>query len=119
MTSSTKFENYFNVFRDIIRAMHSSTSLKEVLDIVVTKSCEVLDAKGALLRILNKETNQFYVGAACGLGERYLSKGPVTTEKVLSDKTELHKVKIISDIWRAPRVEVYVAMNNWRPLPEL
>jgi len=105
MTSSTKFENYFHVFRDIIRAMHSSTSLKEVLNVIVTKSADVLDAKGALLRILNKETNQFDVRAAWGLGERYLSKGPVTTEKLLSDPTELHKVKIITDMWHAPRVE--------------
>ena len=105
MTSSTKFENYFHVFRDIIRAMHSSTSLKEVLNVVVTKSADVLDAKGALLRILNKETNQFDVRAAWGLGERYLSKGPVTTEKLLSDPAELHKVKIITDMWHAPRVE--------------
>ena len=105
MTSSTKFENYFHVFRDIIRAMHSSTSLKEVLNVVVTKSADVLDAKGALLRILNKGTNQFDVRAAWGLGERYLSKGPVTTEKLLSDPTELHKVKIITNIWHAPRVE--------------
>ena len=105
MNSSTKFENFFHVFRDIIRAMHSSTSLKEVLNVVVTKSADVLDAKGALLRILNKETNQFDVRAAWGLGERYLSKGPVTTVKLLSDPTELHKVKIITDIWHAPRVE--------------
>ena len=105
MTASTKFENYFHVFRDIIRAMYSRTSLKEVLDVVVTKSSEVLDAKGALLRILNQETNQFDVRAACGLGERYLSKGPVTTEKLLSDTSELHKVKIITDILNAPRVE--------------
>ncbi|MEE4261245.1 MAG: ATP-binding protein [Desulfobacteraceae bacterium] len=105
MTSSTKFESYFHGFRDIIRAMHSSTSLQEVLQVVVTKSADVLDAKGALLRILNKETNQFDVRAAWGVGERYLSKGPVTTEKLLSDSRELHKVKIISDIWHAPRVE--------------
>ena len=105
MTTSTKFENYFHVFRDIIRAMYSTTSLQEVLQVVVTKSTDVLDAKGALLRILNKESNQFDVRAACGLGERYLSKGPVTTEKLLSDPSELHKVKIISDIWQAPRVE--------------
>ncbi|MGB5749447.1 MAG: ATP-binding protein [Desulfobacterales bacterium] len=105
MTASTKFENYFNVFRDIIRAMHSSTSLQEVLQVVVTKSTDVLDAKGALLRILNRESNQFDVRAACGLGELYLSKGPVTTEKLLSDPSELHQVKIISDIWHAPRVE--------------
>jgi len=105
MTSSTKFENYFHVFRDIIRAMHSSTSLQEVLQVVVTKSANVLGAKGALLRILNKETDQFDVRAAWGLGELYLSKGPVTTEKVLSDPSELHQVKIITDIWQAPRVE--------------
>jgi len=105
MTTSTKFENYFHVFRDIIRAMHSSTSLQEVLQVVVTKSANVLGAKGALLRILNKETDQFDVRAAWGLGELYLSKGPVTTEKVLSDPSELHQVKIITDIWQAPRVE--------------
>ena len=52
MTFSTKFENYFHVFRDIIRAMHSSTSVKEVLEEVVAKSTEVLSAKGALLRHL-------------------------------------------------------------------
>jgi len=85
--------------------MHSSTSLQEVLQVVVTKSANVLGAKGALLRILNKETDQFDVKAAWGLGELYLSKGPVTTEKVLSDPSELHQVKIITDIWQAPRVE--------------
>lgn len=105
MTSSTKFENYFHVFRDIIRSMHSSTSLKEVLNVAVTKIAEVLDAKGALLRIFNQETKLFEVRAACGLGERYLSKGPVTTDKILSASSELHKVLIITDIWNAPRIE--------------
>ena len=105
MTSSSRFENYFHVFIDIMRAMHSSTSLQEVLKVVVTKSAGVLDAKGALLRILNKETNRFDVRAAWGLGERYLSKGPVTTEKLLSDPSELYNVKIITDIWHAPRIE--------------
>jgi two-component system NtrC family sensor kinase len=105
MTSQAKFESYFQVFRDILRSVHSRTSVKEVLDVVVTKSSEVLNAKGALLRILNKETNQFEVGAGFGLGERYLHKGPVTTEKILPDPRELHKVIIINDIWNAPRVE--------------
>jgi len=43
--------------------------------------------------------------AACGLGERYLTKGPVTTETVLSALSELDRVYIITDIWNAPRVE--------------
>lgn len=105
MTSSVKFENYFSVFRDILRSIYSSTNLREVLNVVVTKTAEVLDAKGTLLRILNQETHQFDVGAAYGLGEYYITKGPVSTEKLLHDPSELHKVKIITDIWHAPRVE--------------
>jgi len=105
MTSSTSFESYFHVIRDIIGAMHSLTSLQDVLDVVVTKSTDALDAKGALLRILNRETERFEVRAAAGLGERYLNKGPVTTEKILADLSEPGEVYIITDIWNAPRIE--------------
>ena len=105
MTSSTKFEGFFHVFRDIIRAMHSVTNLQEVIDVVITRSAGVLNAKGALIRILNRQTNLFEVRAAFGLGERYLSKGPVTTEKLLSTPSELNKVHIITDLWHDPRVE--------------
>ncbi|MFO7598816.1 MAG: ATP-binding protein [Candidatus Desulfacyla sp.] len=105
MTSSTSFESYFHVIRDIIGAMHSLTSLQDVLNVVVTKSTKVLNAKGALLRILNKETNRFEVRAAAGLGERFLSKGPVSTETILSTLSEPGKVYIITDLWNAPRVE--------------
>ena len=105
MTSPRQYESYFRVFRDIIRSMDASKNLTEVLDVVVTKSTEVLDAKGALLRIYNPDTDRFDVRAACGLGENYLAKGPVTTEKLLPDPSELHQVKLITDLWRAPRVE--------------
>ena len=105
MTESSEFERYFQVIRDIQRAVHTRTSLREVLDIVVTKSTDILNAKGALIRILNKETNQFEVRAACGMGNNYLHKGPVTTEKLLADPRNLHTVILITDIWNAPRVE--------------
>jgi len=105
MTESSEFERYFQVIRDIQRAVHTRTSVREVLDIVVNKSTEILSAKGALIRILNKETNQFEVRAACGMGNNYLHKGSVTTEKLLADPRNLHTVIIITDIWNAPRVE--------------
>ena len=35
----------------------------------------MLNAKGAILRSLNLETHELELGAACGLGEKYLSKG--------------------------------------------
>ena len=105
MTDSAKFENYFKMFRDIIHSMQGDLSLEEVLQKVVRKVAETLNAKGALLRILDPETDLFEVRAAYGLGKRYLSKGPVSTEKILTEPFELHKVQIITDIWNAPRVE--------------
>ena len=104
-TSPARFEDYFAVFRDIIRSIYSSTNLQEVLNVVVNKTAEVLEARGALLRILNLETNQFDVGAACGMAEHYIDKGPVPPEQLVQDPSELHRVKIITDIWHAPRVE--------------
>lgn len=105
MTVATPYKTYFHVFRDIVRSVHSSNNLQEVLDVVVAKSAAALDAKGALLRILNRESGLFEVRTACGLGENYLCKEPVTTEKILADLENFHKVKVIADVWNAPRVE--------------
>jgi two-component system, NtrC family, sensor kinase len=105
MNQERKIEAFYRVFRDISTLVHSSTSLKEVLDLVVWKSTEMMNAKGALLRMHNEETNQFDVAAACGLGENYLNKGPVTSEKVMTAEILQNRILIIDDIWKAPRVE--------------
>lgn len=105
MTDTSEFERYFKVIRDIQRAVLTRNSVKEVLEVVVAKSCEILNAKGSLIRILNKETHQFEVRATCGMGAQYVNKGPVTTEKLIEDPSKLHKVIQIRDIWNAPRVE--------------
>jgi len=111
MTDVSEFESYFQVIRDIQRAVHTRNSVKEVLEVVVTKSTQILNAKGALIRILNKDTHQFEVRVACGMGEQYLSKGPVSTDKLIADPRNLHKVIQIRDIWNAPRVEY--PQNAW------
>jgi len=103
--SSIDIEAFYRVFRDISTLVHTSTSLKEVLDLIVWKATDILNAKGALLRIRNAETDQFEVATAYGLGERYLSKGPVTSEKILTKEISQNRVFIIEDIWKAPRVE--------------
>lgn len=103
--SEISIETFYRVFRDISTLVHTSRSLKEVLDRVVWKASDLLNAKGALLRIRNLETQQFDVAAVYGMGERYLNKGPVTSAKILTDGIEQNRVLIIDDIWKAPRVE--------------
>ncbi|MEW5723804.1 MAG: ATP-binding protein, partial [Thermodesulfobacteriota bacterium] len=62
-------------------------------------------AKGAFLRLHNQKTGTLDVAAACGLGGRYLFKGPVSAERSLTDQLLRNKVLLIDDIWMAPRVQ--------------
>jgi signal transduction histidine kinase len=104
MNSDSIIETFYRVFRDISTSIHSGTSVKEVLDFVVKKTTEALKAKGAILRILNLETHELELGASFGLSERYLSKGPVSREKIITDLCRLNRVIIIEDVLRDPRV---------------
>ena len=104
MESSDIFKNYFGVFRDIIRMMHSSNSLEEVLNLGVKKTSEALRAKGALVRLLNETTQQLEVRAAWGMDKCYLSKGPVSSDKLLTWGSDGRKIHIITDILNASQV---------------
>lgn len=98
-------EAFYRIFRDISTSVHSSTDVTEVLNLVVKKSTEAINARGALLRILNLETNQLELSAAYGLSERYLSKGHVSSQKIISELCMQNKVIIIEDILNDPRVQ--------------
>ena len=105
MDSSINIATFYRVFRDVSTVVHSSTDVEEVLELVVWKASEMLDAMGAILRILNLETHQLELGAAYGLGERYISKGVVSKEKTITDLCKRNKVIIIEDILTDPRVQ--------------
>jgi len=84
--------------------MHATNSLEEVLNLGVRRTSKALRAKGALVRLLNKETQQLEVRAAWGMDKRYLSKGPVSSDKLLTWDNEGKKIHIISDVLNAPQV---------------
>ncbi|MEE4166482.1 MAG: ATP-binding protein [Desulfocapsaceae bacterium] len=105
MTPSAKFEKFYNGFRDIISVVHSSTRLDEVMDLVVWKVTEIIKAKGAILRLLNIETDELELSAAYGIGKNYLQKGPTFSKKVITDICHRNKVIMIDDILTNPRVQ--------------
>jgi signal transduction histidine kinase len=79
--------------------------VKDVLDTVVKNSAEALNAMGAIIRILNLETHELELGAAYGLGRKYLSKGAASQENLITDLYQQEKVIIIRDILHDPRVK--------------
>ncbi len=105
MTPSQTFERFYNGFRDIISVVHSSTRLEEVMDLVVWKVTEIINAKGAILRLLNIETDELETSAAYGIGKNYLQKGPTFSKKVITDICLRNKVIMIDDILSDPRVQ--------------
>jgi two-component system, NtrC family, sensor kinase len=99
------FEVFYRIFRDISQCVHSSTKVTEVLSLVVRKSSEILQAKGALVRILNLQTHEMELFASHGLSQRYLSKGHVSSETIITDLCRLNKVILIRDVYGNPRIQ--------------
>lgn len=105
MDTSMNIARFYSVCRDVSTSVHSSTDVKEVLGLVVKMVTEAINAKGSVLRILNLETNQLELSAAYGLSERYLSKGHVSTHRVITELCMQNKVIIIEDFQADPRVQ--------------
>jgi two-component system NtrC family sensor kinase len=105
MSDPAKIEIFYNAFREISKIVHSSMELNEVLELVVWKATEILRAKGALLRILNLDTDELELNATYGLSETYLSKGPVTKKQLIRDLYDKKTAIIIKDIMNDSRIQ--------------
>ena len=103
--SSNIFEVFYRTFRDISRSVHSSTKVDEVLSLIVRRLTEVLEARGALIRILNLDSQEMILFASYGLSERYLSKGPVSSNTIITDLCSLNQVILIRDFLKDPRIQ--------------
>jgi two-component system, NtrC family, sensor kinase len=105
MERAQRIETCYNAFREMSKIVHASIKVEEVLELAVWKASEILNAKGALLRLLNLETQEMELSAAYGLSEEYLSKGPVTRSNIINDLDSKKKAIIIDDIASDPRVQ--------------
>lgn len=76
---------YLESYQNICKAISSSLSLHEVLDLIVTNVVKVLKVKACMLRLLNKETNRLEVAAHYGLSEKYINKGPVESDQSIKE----------------------------------
>ena len=105
MNSTPDHRLLYKAFRDIISVVHSSIHLEDVMDLVAWKATEILDAKGAILRLLNIDTDELEISSSYGISEAYLAKGPVSLHRTITDVCRQKKVIIIEDILNDPRVQ--------------
>ncbi len=76
---------YLKSYQNICKAISTSLSLDEVLQLIVTNVVKVMNVKASMLRLLNKETNQLELAAYNGLSEEYANKGPVEYDASIDD----------------------------------
>ncbi|MGD0282160.1 MAG: GAF domain-containing protein [Dissulfurispiraceae bacterium] len=76
---------YLESYQNICKAISSSISLNEVLDLIVANAVKVMNVKASMLRMLNKETQELEVVAFYGLSEQYINKGPVAYDPTIFD----------------------------------
>lgn len=76
---------YLESYQNICKAISSSLSLDEVLNLVVVNAAKVLNVKASMLRLLNKETQKLEVAAHHGLSDKYVNKGPVAYDASIDD----------------------------------
>ena len=105
MNAPLDHRQLYKAFRDIISVVHSSIHLEDVMDLVAWKATEILEANGAILRLLNIETDELEISASYGISEAYLAKGPVSHHRTITDVCRQKKVIIIEDIRNDPRVQ--------------
>jgi signal transduction histidine kinase len=105
MSAGINFESFYRVLRDVSESVHSGSHVKDVLDTLVKKSAEMLGAKGCMIRILNSKTQELDLCAAYGLSDQYISKGPILSEKIITDLSRQNKKIIIRDVSNDPLVQ--------------
>ena len=105
MENISSIQTFYHTFRDISKSVHSSTRVEEVLHLAVRKTAEALNARGSILRVLNLKTGELELSAAYGLSARYLSKGHVSSTKVIQEFCEENRAIIIKDLETDPRVQ--------------
>jgi signal transduction histidine kinase len=105
MDKKIDFETLYNILRDISTSLHSGAHVKDVLETLVMKSAQMLNAKGALIRILNPKTKHLDLGASYGLSDQYLSKGPAFRKEFVMDLCRQNRVLVIKDIFNDPFVQ--------------
>ncbi|MFZ5998574.1 MAG: GAF domain-containing protein [Nitrospirota bacterium] len=94
--AETIFEKkiYLESYQNICKAISSSLSLSEVLNLIVTNAVKVMNVKASMLRLMNKETQKLEVAAHHGLSERYVNKGPVAYDPSIFDALDGKAVSI-------------------------
>ena len=105
MTSNIDVKAYNCIFSDISPSVQTGVKPGQIARMLLKRAVEVLKAKGAVIRTLDLETNQLDLAVSYGMSTKYLSKGPVSWEKVIKELGKKGELRVIVDFFENPRIQ--------------
>jgi GAF domain-containing protein len=99
-----RIEKNSMLFLDLASNINSSLDVKKILHNLTVDLSEALGMKGAIIRLLNKETGNLQLVASSGLSDQFLNKGPVSAEKSVTQAMRGETV-IIDDVEKDDRLQ--------------
>ena len=95
--------NYETLLK-VANAISHSKDPEEVVLLAVESIARALEVKGCALLLINRESRELELAASFGLSDSYLSKGPLSALKSISDSLE-HGPVAIFDVADDPRIQ--------------
>ncbi len=83
-TPRQKERDYLEVFQDITRLISMVHDPQQVMDLVVGRLPGLLEVDAATIRLLDRATNTFVLGAAHGVSDEYLSRATIDSREVMA-----------------------------------
>lgn len=82
-TVQTREKGFLDIFQKITQLTSMMLDHQQVMDTVVTKLPDLIGVDACTIRLLDKSTNTFVLGAANGLSLEYLSRSTIDTEETM------------------------------------
>ena len=92
------------LFLELASKINSSLDITQVLEYLTEETCKALGLKGASIRLVNSETGEQELVTTYGLSKTFLDKGPVASEKSITEAMKGETV-VIEDVATDKRLQ--------------
>jgi GAF domain-containing protein len=94
----------FRALHEVTLSMLSTLDSRKVVELIIERVLSLMRVNGVTLRLVNDTTGELELVASQGLSDRFLSKGPVHSDRSIREALEGVPV-LVADATRDPRVE--------------
>ncbi|NWG04597.1 MAG: GAF domain-containing protein [Syntrophaceae bacterium] len=95
---------YFDSFREVVKAVHSTLDIQKVLNMLVRKVTQVMEVKGGAIRLLDPNRRTLELVSSYGLSKKYIEKGTVDADRSMADAMKGKTICIVN-VRRDPRIQ--------------